>query len=79
MKNEEQRLIEGLLIINENPMCRRVMDILYEDGRTGYDGLLKKTFGKDPSKEEEAVLDKAIMMLRRKKMIGKIRKEHEVR
>lgn len=75
MKNEEQQLIVLSQFLSENPMCRKVMDILNDDGRTDYEGLLKKTFGEYPSKEEEAVLDRSIKMLRRKKLIGKIRRK----
>lgn len=66
MNKKEQRLAEGLLILNKNSMCRKVMDILY-DGRTGYDGLSKKIFGENPSEEEEALLGKSIKMLRPEK------------
>ena len=77
MKNKEQRLIALSQFLSDNPMCRRVMDILKDDGRTDYEGLSKRIFGGDPSEEEEALLDRAIKMLRRKKLIGKIRRKIE--
>lgn len=77
MKNEEQRLIALSQFLGENPMCRRIMDVLNDDGRTGYEGLSERIFGENPSNEEEAMLDRSIKMLRCKKLIGKIRRKKE--